>query len=40
MKKKLHLVVICILGVIFIIAAAQPVHAAERVVKLIVPGCE
>jgi hypothetical protein len=40
MKHSKHFVTACILIVIFLLAAVQPILAAERIIKMVVPGCE
>ena len=40
MKRKIPILIIFCLSAIMLVIAAQPSFAAERVVKLIVPGCE
>ena len=40
MRHSKRFVAVCILGVMFLLIASQPLFAAERIVKMIVPGCE
>lgn len=40
MKHRKRFVTICILSMIVLLIASQPLLAAERIVKLVVPGCE
>jgi hypothetical protein len=40
MKHSNRFVAICIMSVIFLLVASQPLLAAERIIRLVVPGCE
>jgi len=40
MKRRKHSLIICLLSVTFLLVASQPIFAAERIVKMVVPGCE
>jgi hypothetical protein len=40
MKHSSRFVTVCILSVIFLLVASQPLLAAERIVRMVVPGCE
>ena len=40
MKHCNRFVTVCILSVIFLLVASQPLLAAERIVRMVVPGCE
>lgn len=40
MKHKKYYLIICILSVILLLVASQTLFAAERIVKMVVPGCE
>jgi hypothetical protein len=40
MKHSNRFVTICIMSVIFLLVASQPLLAAERIIRLVVPGCE
>ncbi len=40
MKRRKRFITICLLSVMFLLVASQPIFAAERIVKMIVPGCE
>ncbi|MGZ3578072.1 MAG: hypothetical protein ACXU9G_03090 [Syntrophales bacterium] len=40
MKHSNRFVTVCILSVIFLLVASQPLLAAERIVRMVVPGCE
>jgi hypothetical protein len=40
MKHSTRFVTICIMSVIFLLVASQPLFAAERIIRLVVPGCE
>jgi hypothetical protein len=40
MKQRKHFIVVCLLSVMFVFVASQPTFAAERIVKMMVPGCE
>ncbi|MGC9975654.1 MAG: hypothetical protein ABSC57_02890 [Syntrophales bacterium] len=40
MKHKKYYVIIFILSVILLLVASQTLFAAERIVKMVVPGCE
>ncbi|HEX7534522.1 MAG TPA: hypothetical protein VF343_04625 [Syntrophales bacterium] len=40
MKHSKRFVTVCILSMIFLLVASQPLFAAERIIKMVVPGCE
>ena len=40
MKHSKHFLAVCILSVMFLLVASQPLFAAERIVRMVVPGCE
>ena len=40
MKRIKHSLIIGLLGVVCLLVASQPIFAAERIVKMVVPGCE
>ncbi|MGZ3596879.1 MAG: hypothetical protein ACXWMS_03435 [Syntrophales bacterium] len=40
MKHSNRFVTVCVLSVIFLLVASQPLLAAERIVRMVVPGCE
>jgi len=40
MKRRKHSLIICFLSVMFLLVASQSIFAAERIVKMVVPGCE
>jgi len=40
MKHINHFISVCILSVIFLLVASQPLLAAERIIRMVVPGCE
>ena len=40
MKLRKHFFIVCLLSVMFLLVASQPIFAAERIVKMVVPGCE
>jgi len=40
MKRRNHPFIICLLNVMFLLVASQPLFAAEKIVKMVVPGCE
>ena len=40
MRQRKHYLIICLLSVMFLIVASQPIFAAEKIVKMVVPGCE
>ena len=40
MKNRKRFVTVCVLSAIFLLVAAQPLFAAEKIIKMVVPGCE
>jgi hypothetical protein len=40
MKRRHHFIIVCFLSVMFLLVASQQIFAAERIVKMMVPGCE
>jgi len=40
MKNRKRLVTVCFLSAIFVLIAAQPLLAAEKIIRIVVPGCE
>jgi copper chaperone CopZ len=40
MNRRKHSIIICLLSLTFLLVASQPIFAAERIVKMVVPGCE
>jgi copper chaperone CopZ len=40
MKHSKRFVTVCILSVIFLLVASQPLLAAEKIIRMVVPGCE
>ena len=40
MKNSKRFVTVCVLSVILLLVAAQPLLAAERIISMVVPGCE
>ena len=40
MKHSKRFVTVCILSVICLLVASQPLIAAERIIRMVVPGCE
>ena len=40
MQHSRRFVTVGILSVIFLLAASQPLFAAERIISMVVPGCE
>jgi len=35
-----YFIIVCLFSVIGLLLASQPLFAAERIVKMVVPGCE
>jgi hypothetical protein len=40
MQHSKRFVTVGILSVIFLLVASQPLLAAERIIRMVVPGCE
>lgn len=40
MERRKQYLIVCLLSVMFLLFASQPIFAAERIVKMVVPGCE
>jgi hypothetical protein len=40
MKHSKRFVTVWIMSVVFLLVASQPLLAAERIVRMVVPGCE
>ncbi|MGA3208555.1 MAG: hypothetical protein ABSE05_12120 [Syntrophales bacterium] len=40
MKHSKRFATVCILSVIFLLVASQPILAVERTIRMVVPGCE
>jgi hypothetical protein len=40
MKPRKHFIVVCLLSTMLLLIASLPVFAAERTIKMVVPGCE
>ena len=40
MKQRKHFLIVFIMSVTLLLFASQSLFAAERIVKMIVPGCE
>jgi hypothetical protein len=40
MNRRKHSIIICLLSLTFLLVASQPIFAAERIIKMVVPGCE
>jgi hypothetical protein len=40
MKHNKRFVTVCILSVMFLLVASQPLLTAERIIRMVVPGCE
>jgi len=40
MKNSKRFVNVCVLSVMLLLVAAQPLLAAERIISMVVPGCE
>ncbi len=40
MKRRKHSLIVCLLSVMLLLVTLQPLFAAERIIKMVVPGCE